>query len=474
MPIEANTPGSKTVIVSPFSGPYANLLKFSFFNASTFLIGLGTPLVLLATELGATSFEVGLIYSFVFLLLPVQIIATAFIPWLGYKKQIMMAWIARGAALVIPFYLALVAPAEPARWMVEALVLSSFLFCLFRTFGSCALPPMLYAILPDEVRGRYFSIDQAITGAAGIFILLLFSFLFRHVATYTAFAWQYAYGLLAVVMTLYYMARIDDPVRPERTSIREIAAETPKICLRRSPFRQYLIFMLASSLMGTAFVPLKAYYLKAEAGLGMDQILLYTAVQYLGSIIGTIVMRNRIDEVGVKPVFRLSLSLSAGVSTYWFFLVTGIYPPLQNGLFVAYFLFGISSSQWLCAHLKYMPRVCDESKQALHVSVNAAAVGIIGGMAPVIWGFLVKLPGNVPGIRDDRFAFYFVALLVCQLTLLLYVPKLTSRHRNRPSFLIESNITRPFRYLGQIINVVPLQGPGRPGSTGKKSTSGAG
>ena len=61
--------------VSPFKGPYAKLLRFSFFNASTWLIGLGTPMVLLATELGANSFDVGLAYSFVFLLLPVQIVA---------------------------------------------------------------------------------------------------------------------------------------------------------------------------------------------------------------------------------------------------------------------------------------------------------------------------------------------------------------------------------------------------------------
>ena len=449
------TDPTSPVAVSPFKGPYTHLLRFSFFNASTFLIGLGTPLVLLASEIGASSFEVGLMYAFVFLLLPVQIIATAFLPHLGYKKQVILAWIARGSSLVIPFYLAVLAPESPERWMVNLLVISSFLFCFFRTFGSCALPPMLYAILPDSVRGRYFSTDQAITGIAGILMLVLFSALFKWVDTYTAFAWQYAYALLAVVMTLYYMSRIKDPQKPVRTSVKDIAIETPTLCLRRSPFRQYLIYMFVSALMGTAFVPLTAYYLKTEADLGMDTILMLTAIQYGGAILGTTIMRNRIDKIGAKPVFRLSLVLAACISTYWFFLVTGLFPFLKHGLAVAYFLFGLSASQWLSAHLKYMPRVCEEEKQALHISIHAAAIGIIGGIAPIFWGYMVRMPGARPGVQEDVFAFFFLALLVSQLVLFFYTPKLTSVHRERPALLLSAALIRPFRYVGQLINLVP-------------------
>lgn len=455
--IRADNPEQAIHDVSPFSGPYADLLKFSFFNASTWLIGLGAPLVLLATELGANSFEVGLAYSFVFLLLPVQIIATAFLPRLGYKKQIILAWVARGSTLVIPLYLALLAPSQPDKWMVHALILAAFLFSLFRTFGSCALPPMMYAILPDSVRGKFFSTDQAIVGIAGIITLILFAGLFNYVATYKAFAAQYGYALFAVVMTIYYMGKVDDPPKPRETKVREIAIETPVICLKKSPFRQYLIFMLTSSLMGTAYVPLVTYFLKVELRLGMAQIMLFTAVQYCGAILGTVIMREKIDQYGAKPVFRLSLILSAIISTYWYFLVTGVYPRLSNGLIVVYFLFGISSSQWITSHLKYLPGVCDEDKRALHISVHAAAVGIIGGLAPIIWGFLVKVPGLRPGIQLDVFALFFMALLVSQLILFFYVPRLTAEHEDRPSLEATTMSIRPFRYVGQLINMIPEQ-----------------
>ena len=438
----------------PSLAPYADLLKFGFFNATTWMIGLGTPLVLLAGQLGASSFEVGLAYAFVFLLLPVQILATSTLPRFGYKRQVMFGWATRGVFLLIPLGIAWMAPTEPARWMVYALVASAFFFSLFRSMGSCGVMPLIYSTLPERVRGRYFSTDQAITGLSGILTLLFCSLLFRYLPIYQAFFWQYLYAIAGVFFTVFYLSRVKDPPKPKETSLKAILSETPVICLRRSAFRQYLVFMIASSLMGTAFVPLKAYYLKIEANVPADLILVYTAIQYAGAILGTLLMRNRIDRIGVKPVFRISLTLSVLISVFWYFLVTG-HARLLHLLPLAYFLFGVSASQWITAHLKYLPRVCNDERQALHVSVHSAVIGLIGGLAPIIWGYLVKLPGGQAGVLTDRFALYFVGLAALQIGLLAYTPRLTSEHSERPAIQTNAGLLRPFRYFGQLINPIP-------------------
>lgn len=459
---------------APSLALYADLLRFGFFNATTWMIGLGTPLVLLAGQLGASSFEVGIAYAFVFLLLPVQILATSTLPRFGYKRQILFGWASRGVFLLVPLGLAFMAPEEPGRWMVYALVGSTFFFSLFRAIGSCAVMPLVYSTVPEKVRGRYFSTDQAVTGISGIMTLLLCALLFRFLPVYEAFFWQYLYAVIGVFFTLYYLGRVKDPPKPEATRLPDIIRETPKVCLKRSPYRQYLGFMIASALTGTAFVPLQAYYLKVEAGLGIDSILAFTALQYAGAILGTLIMRNRIDRVGVKPVFRFALLSGACLSTYWFFLVTG-HDFLLRFISLAYFVFGLSSSQWLTAHLKYMPRVCDEKKQALHVSVHSAVIGIIGGLAPMAWGFVVKVPGHNPGVQATAFAAFFLVLVTTQIALFSYVPRLTSEHRERPALQTGASILRPFRYVGNLINPIPnrrestSEPPGRPASPDRGS-----
>src|SRR5260221_3512118 len=123
----------------PELAPFRPGLVFGFFNALTWQIAIGTPMVLFAERLGATSFQVGLAYSFVFLLTPVQVAATALLPHFGFKRVSLGGWSARSVFLAIPLGLTLVAPKMDNSWMVHALIWSVFFFCFFRSVGTSAM-----------------------------------------------------------------------------------------------------------------------------------------------------------------------------------------------------------------------------------------------------------------------------------------------------------------------------------------------
>ena len=99
-----------TVRSDPELYPYRSGLLFGFFNALVWQIAIGTPMVLFAERLGASSLQVGLAYSFVFLLTPLQVLATALLPRYGIKRLTMRGWAARSLFLVCPLGLALLAP----------------------------------------------------------------------------------------------------------------------------------------------------------------------------------------------------------------------------------------------------------------------------------------------------------------------------------------------------------------------------
>src|SRR4051812_18609231 len=110
----------------PSLAPYRSGLRWSFFNSLTWQIAIGTPMVLFAGELGATSFQVGLAYSFVFLLTPVQVAATALLPRYGFKRVALGGWGARSFFLAIPIVLAALTPTTPRPWMIHTLIWSVF------------------------------------------------------------------------------------------------------------------------------------------------------------------------------------------------------------------------------------------------------------------------------------------------------------------------------------------------------------
>jgi len=434
--------------------PFRALLSFSFTNAMTWMIALGTPMVLLAGELGASTFEVGLAYSCVFFLLPVQILATTTLPRFGYKRQVIFGWTVRGLFLLIPLGLAWLSPSTPSRWMVYLLVGSVIGFAFFRCLGSCGVMPWVYSLVPEEIRGRYFATDQSLTGVSGVMTLLLCAGLFAVLPIYEAFLWQYLFAILGTVLSVSLLVRIPDGPRPQTTTVGTVARETPRWCLRPGDFRQYLVFMLVANLVLTAFPPFVAYYLKMQEALSSERILIFTAMQYVGSIGGALFLRSRIDVVGVKPVFRLALAAQIVLMLYWFALV-GAGGWLLLLLPISYFLFGAAMAHWNAANLKYLPRVCPEAQRALAVSIHSSVVGVLGGVAPILWGLLLMRNDGAAGMQENRFMICLGLAAVVQLGLLLYVPQLTSKNRHLPSLWSSAYLLRSMRYVGNLLHLIP-------------------
>jgi MFS family permease len=436
--------------------PYRIPLGFSFFNATTWMIALGTPMVLLAGELGASSFEVGLLYAFFFLLLPVQIISTLGLPRFGYKKQVTFGWSMRAVFLFIPLGLALLAPEEPRRWMVMAFIGSGFFFAFFRSVGSCGIMPWIYAIVPDEVRGRYFATDQILTGIAGLMTLLLSAGLFMILPVFTAFAFQYSYALAGSIIAVVFLLNMPAVEKPEETSAGEIFRQAPRLCMEAGAYRRYLVFMIFHNLVGSGMMPFMAYYLLVQVGLPAEQILLFTAIQYGGAILGSNWVRPRADRWGPQPVFRVSIVLSSAVFIFWVFLISG-YSALLSILPLAYLVFGFSTSNWAIANLKYLPQVCPSEDRALSVSVHSSVVGVLGGLAPIAWGFFIKEAGGQPGVNADAFVFYFIVAAVVYAGLFFAVQHLKPADKDAEGLHNTHFLMRPFRYVSHLILPVGRQ-----------------
>lgn len=435
--------------------PLRTLLSFSFANATCWMVALGTPMVLLAGELGASTVMVGIAYSAVFLLLPIQVFATVTLPRFGFKRQMIFGWAARSLFLFIPLTLALLRPDRGETWAINALIGSVIGFAFFRSLGSCAVMPWIYHLVPEGIRGRYFSTDQSLSGLAGVVTLLLCAALFTVLPPFEAFAWQYGFALIGSALSIGLLASLPDAPRPVGTSIGTIMRETPQWCLRPSQFRTYLVFMLTSNLMMTAFPPFIAYYLKVEVALGTDRILVYSALQYVGAIVGSLVVRRKMDTLGVKPFFRMGLLGQILLMGFWIAHVFNL--PFTHPLVpVAYFGFGASIAWWMASHLKYLPRVCPQEDRALALSIHGSIVGVIGGLAPILWGLVLKQSNGESGMLLDRFTLYLSLSAIVLTSLFLFVPRLTSEGRElapAPSF---GQLARSFRSLGSLINPVEI------------------
>ena len=433
--------------------PYRSGIVFAFFNALSWQIGIGTPMVLFAEQLGASPFEVGLAYSFVFVLTPVQILSTALLPRFGYKAVMLGGWGTRSVFLGVPAVLALLALGGERPWMVHALVWSVFLFCLCRSIGAASGISWFYAILPASVRGRYFASDQFAAAVASIGTLLVCAGLFALLPVYWALLAQYLIALAGSTVSYFSLKRMPDADRPVSISLRTVLRDTPRHLLRPSTFRTYAWLAVACAVFATPIPPFAAYFLKTGAGMSTAAIMVLEVGRYSGVMVAAWLVRRRIDETGAKPFFLLALGIYAVVSLYWwFFLRDGFGGAV--GVWLSYFLIGLGAATWAMANLSYLPKTISAEERTLAVAIHGAVTALIGGTSPVIWGLLLK-GGEDRGVDAGMFQWFFVSVLGGAVVLSSLIARLPEDkgHPVEP-IVIGNAILRPFRAMTYLASLV--------------------
>jgi len=450
----------------PELAPYRSGLLFGFFNALAWQIGIGTPMVLFCEQLGATPFQVGLAYSFVFLLTPLQIVATALLPRFGYKRVMLGGWAARSVFLLVPVWLAIVAPRWGVQpWMAPALVGSVFWFCFFRTIGAAAIMPWLYSILPAKARGRYFGSDQFISGVSGVGTLLACVALFATLPVFTALLIQYLIALFGSYFSFAALKRLPDAANPPPVKLMQLMRETPQLMFRASPFRRYLWLAVWYAVLSTPIPPFLAYYLTSGPQLGAEQIMGFEVARFAGVIFAAAFIRGRIDASGARPFFLLTMVLYVAVGVFWWwYLGAGVGTVWV--LFVAYFVLGLAAACWTIAHLNYLAQVVDESRRALMVAVMGAVTACCGGLSPILWGLVLKAEGgNGPAINTDVFQLFFLFAVASVVILSSLLARLKEEQGEGVDSLVIGNaIFRPFRAATYLVSLIDLQEVARPTS----------
>ena len=406
--------------------PFRAGLFFAGANGVTWMVGIGSPMVLMAEKLGADASQIGLASAFVFLVLPMQVLATSTLSRLGYRRQMILGWSVRALFLVVPLGFALYASEEPAEWMPRVFVASVFGFCFFRAFGVAAHIPWLAKILPVFLRGRFFATEGLITSMVGVATLLLSSALFARLEAYPAFAWMYALALVGAALAILSLRRLPDAPRPGPIPVRSLHRETRRLWLEPGDFRFYLGLSLLGSLVGSSLSPFATYYLRSEAEFSSSAILAFVAATFAGQIAGLIGIRRLLDRAPLRRFFRVAALGIIAVELFWLAYVAGA-KGLEAGLPLAYFVLGIALAIHNTANVTYLPELAPEERRPVALAVFTATLGMLSGLAPVVWGFVLKRSDSLPGMRVDRFLAFFVLGIAFQALLFFLQGRIRDR-----------------------------------------------
>ena len=150
-----------------------NAFGFAAFNALSFQMVVGSPMILYAKGLGATATQLGLIAGMLPLLNVLQIPAARYVGRVGHKRFVLGGWSVRVGFIALMAAVPLSGRFLGQGGQLVAIMALLFLFNTSRGISACGWLPWITSIIPSSLRGKYLTRESAVANLASFGAFLL-------------------------------------------------------------------------------------------------------------------------------------------------------------------------------------------------------------------------------------------------------------------------------------------------------------
>ena len=417
---------------------------FSLCNAVSFQIILGTPIILYAKSIGATSTVLGIIASFTPLMTVFQLPAAQFLGRYGYKQFVLMGWSLR---TIFIFLIAVVPLAVflDGTSKLAVVLASLFVFNLLRGISSAAWMPWIATLIPEEIRGRFLSLDQIFIHV-GCLLALLASAI---VMTGRVEPWEYALVFLlsaiGATLSLGFIRRIPEVATSE--TVRKSSEPVPwRKILAYPPFLELLKFnVLFMAVIGSLGV-FTVEYLREFPKFDVSLVLYLSGVSFIGALVSLPFVGRLVDDAGSKPVMTGALSLFGIVILGWFLVAGGVLPCSLWVIGALNFLSGVAGANFNLANVRIIMATMPEMGRNHFFALFTVITSLGLGAAPIVWGVSLDFIGTYEAVTGAfhwrRHSFYFLALFVLNLLALTLIRRLHETRGGEPPSLVYARLRR--------------------------------
>lgn len=385
---------------------------FAVFNAFSFQIVLGSPMVLYAKGLGASATVLGVLAGLMPLLVIFQMPAAAFVHRVGYKRFVYGGWWTR---VTFIFFMALVPMTGGflnAATRVALILVLIFAFSLARGISSAAWLPWITTLVPPPARGRYLSLDAAFTNLASFISFLVGALCLGTHPRPWQFSLLFLLSALMGATSLAFLKRIPDVSTPDE--VRASSTRVPWLAMARfAPFGKLLRVTVVWSVAYGGMTAFTVAFLKVIVGMVEANILLVTSASFLGGLCSLWFLGSRLDTLGSKPVLSFSVLVWMVLAAGWTVLAGGLVGPALPFLVVLQFLMGLFAALVTMANLRLAMAVVPVMGRNHFFALFTVLGSLSLGLAPIGWGLLIDAVGTWKGhwlgLEWNRYTIFFAA-----------------------------------------------------------------
>jgi MFS family permease len=404
-----------------------NAFLFAIFNALSFQIVLGSPMILYAKSLDASATVLGIITGMMPLLVIFQIPAANYIDRIGYRRFVFAGW---GVRVMIIFLMALVpmtAAFLDTTSRLALMLLLLFGFNLSRGISSSAWLPWITSLVPEPVRGKYLARDAAWVNLGSFLTMGLSAFCLWGSPASWQFSLNFGFSALTGAISLSFLKRIPDVEIPEHT--RTSRAPVPFLAMARyAPFRKLLWTVLAWAVAYGGMTTFTVAFLKVETPWVDGEILLVGATAFLGGLCSLWFLGSRLDRLGSRPVLLLGFFLWMFIALGWGLVAGRVAAPRIGFILLLQVMMGLLAALTHMANTRLAMALIPAMGRSHFFAIYSVVLNVTLGLAPIIWGLMIDALSPVSvvwlGLEWNRYSIFFVAVAAAFLAALILARRL--------------------------------------------------
>ncbi len=389
-----------------------NAFFFAVFNALSFQIVLGSPMILYAKTLGASATVLGIIAGMMPLLVIFQIPAAHYLNRIGYKRFVYAGWGTRVGFIFAVGLVPLTGAFLDAGTRLALTLMLLFAFNLARGISSCAWLPWITALVPASLRGKYLALDAAFTNVASFGSFLVAAACLGAEPRAWQFAVLFAFSGAMGATSLIFLKRIPDAEPPEEARASKAPVPWGEM-LRFPPFQKLLRMVVAWSVAYGGITAFTVAFLKTEAGMAEGKILLVTAVAFLGGLSSLWFLGSRLDGLGSKPILTFSFAVWLLVLGVWMTLAGRALAPSLPIVLTLQFMMGLFAALVAMANVRLAMTIVPVMGRNHFFALFSVLGSVSLGLAPIGWGLLIDAVGTREaawlGLSWNRYTVFFAA-----------------------------------------------------------------
>lgn len=425
----------------PLPREIRNAYWFQAFNAISWQTALGSPMLLFATQLGASATTIGLLTGMAPLMAMLQLPVSRFADEIGYRRLMLTGW---GTRVFMLIFLALLPFGRhflPDATLVNLLLAIMFLFTMLRGLAGCAWLPWITSIVPEASRGVYLGRERTFINSASVVALGLSGAILAGKAGMASYAFMFFVSFAGGFLSLRYLNRIPEPPpRPAHEKSRDARVDWREI-FRDVPFRRLLAFSVAVHFALCANGSFILVFMREKLAFQDGRIIWLTAGAALLGMCALNLFGRWMDRLGSKPWLGLVWTWWIPYLALWFLVSTHSMTNLPLAAVLLMLSSGISGSIFELALTRLLLNtVGDRPGKAQYFAVYGVSVSLVLGLVPVAWGMLLdsllKWQGTVAGFEVNRFSVFFAGEICLLLGVAFFLSRLHETKSQHAGFMV--------------------------------------